>query len=269
MDKFKTKKSLGQNFLNDQNIINKIIDVANVEDYNVVEVGPGQGAITKPLLDSAKKVLSIEIDQRLIEYLEDEFSEYDNFKLLNEDFLKTTKEDFTYLNDAPVKMVANLPYYITTPIIIKTLIEYDFIEELYVMVQKEVALRFTSEYKNKSYSSITVFLQSIAQLSYEFTVKRTVFTPPPNVDSAIISFKRKQFNEVIDINEYEIFLQAAFKQKRKLLSNNLSKEFSINKDVIINFLKDLGYKKTIRPEEIKVEQYIDLFKDFKKKFKPD
>ncbi len=267
MDKFKTKKSLGQNFLNDQNIIYKIVEVANVEDYNVLEVGPGQGAITKPLLDCAKKVLSVEIDQRLIEYLENKFSKYDNFKLLNKDFLKTTKEDLAYLEDAPVKMVANLPYYITTPIIIKTLLEYDFIEELYVMVQKEVALRFTSEYKNKSYGSITVFLQSIAQVSYEFTVKKTVFTPSPNVDSAIISFKKKEINKTIDINEYEIFLQAAFKQKRKLLSNNLSKEFCINKDVIIDFLEGLGYKKTIRPEEINVEQYIDLFKEFKKKFK--
>ncbi len=271
MDNFKTKKSLGQNFLQDKNIINKIVDTSSVtKETNVIEVGPGQGAITSLLVNKANKVLSVEIDQRLIDYLNDQYKDQDNFNLLNKDFLQTSKEDFDILMDKEIKMVANLPYYITTPIILKVLLEYDFIKEIYVMVQKEVALRFTSDYKNKTYGSISVFLQSIAEVSYEFTVKNTVFKPVPKIDSAIISLKRKDINDLgIDLIDYEKFLKACFKQKRKLLSNNLSSSYSIEKNKIIEFLEDKNYPKTIRPEEIKVNDYIDLYKSFKLSFNND
>ncbi len=267
MDNFKTKKSLGQNFLQDKNIINKIVDTANVsKENNIIEIGPGEGAITSLLIDRANKVLSVEIDQRLITYLNKKYEEKDNFSLLNKDFLLTNKKDFENLFDKEIKMVANLPYYITTPIILKVLLEYEFISEIYVMVQKEVALRFTSEYKNKTYGSISVFLQSIANVNYEFTVKNTVFKPMPKIDSAIISLKRKDNNLDIDFIDYEKFLKGCFKQKRKLLSNNLCSAYDLAKSDVIEFLKSKEYKQTIRPEEIKVDEYIDLYQSFKSTF---
>ncbi len=268
MDNFKTKKSLGQNFLQDKNIISKIVDTANVtKENNIIEVGPGEGAITSLLVKSANKVLSIEIDQRLIDYLNNKYADEENFNLLNKDFLLTEKKDFEDLLDKKIKMVANLPYYITTPIILKVLLEYDFIKEIYVMVQKEVALRFTSDYKNKTYGSISVFLQSIAEVNYEFTVKNTVFKPIPKIDSAIISLKRKDIKELgIDLIDYEKFLKSSFKQKRKLLSNNLSSSYDLEKNAVIEFLESKNYIKTIRPEEIKVVDYIDLYKSFKEEF---
>ncbi|MFV0289102.1 MAG: 16S rRNA (adenine(1518)-N(6)/adenine(1519)-N(6))-dimethyltransferase RsmA [Mycoplasmatales bacterium] len=268
MENFKTKKSLGQNFLQDQNIINKIVTTANLsKNINVLEIGPGLGAITTLLIAQANQVLSVEIDQRLIEHLNKQYSQNNNFTLLNKDFLLTTKEDFSPILNKKIKMVANLPYYITTPIIIKVLLEYEFIEEIYIMIQKEVAQRFTSAYKNKSYGSISVFLQSIADVKYEFTVKNTAFSPAPKIDSAIISLKRNnKFLEKVDFLQYEQFLKACFKQKRKLLSNNLATSYKIDKNLIIEFLLDLNYVKTIRPEEILVTEYLILFQKFKEKF---
>ncbi len=266
MDKFKTKKSLGQNFLQEQSIINKIIATANItEEQNILEIGPGQGALTTKMLKSANKVLAVEIDQRLIQYLKDKYSEYDNFELINKDFLQTSKEDFEYILDKPIKMVANLPYYITTPIILKTLMEYDFIDEIYIMIQKEVALRFSSEYKKKTYGSISVFLQSIAEVKYEFDVKNTYFKPVPKVDSAVLSIKRKNI-KAFDYEKYETFLKACFLQKRKLLSNNLSSFYKADKNIIVDFLNSQGYEKNIRPEEIKVNEYLKLYEEFYKNF---
>ncbi len=267
MDKFKTKKSLGQNFLEDNEVISNIIDVANLsKEYNVLEIGPGQGAITTSLIKMANKVLSVELDHRLIEFLNEKYKDKENFKLLNKDFLETKKEDFTFINDLPIKMVANLPYYITTPIILKTLMEYKFIEEVYVMVQKEVALRFTSEYKNKTYGSISVFLQTIAEGNYEFTVKSTSFNPPPKIDSAIISLKRKDEElEKLDFEKYEFFLKGCFKQKRKLLSNNIAMSFGLSKENVNMIIEELGFVKTIRPEEITVKEYINMYEMFLKK----
>lgn len=264
---FQTKKSLGQNFLQDDNIIRKIVHTASIDnDCNVLEIGPGLGALTDFLIEKANKVLSVEIDQRLISILEEKYSNKENFKLLNKDFLETQKEDFEWIQSKKIKMVANLPYYITSPIILKTLLDYDFVDELYVMVQKEVALRYVSEYRNKTYSSITVFLQTIADVKYEFTVKNTVFKPVPKVDSSIISLKRKSDLKTMDFIKYEKFLKACFKQKRKLLSNNLSQSYNINKNDIILFLENLGYTKTIRPEEITVKEYLDLYNAFFNEF---
>lgn len=268
MQNFKTKKSLGQNFLQDQNVINRILDTANLSSNdNVLEIGPGQGALTDIVVRDAKKVLAVELDDRLIPVLQEKYGDMDNFKLLHKDFLDVTDEDLDFLreNGGDVKMIANLPYYLTTPIIVKSILDLSGIDELYLMVQKEVAERFTSPFRKKSYGSISVFLQSIANVQYEFTVKKTVFKPVPKVDSAIISLRKK--NSPFTPEElpiYEEFLKKSFKQKRKTLVNNLSVGYGIAKPDIQEFLSELGYGKMIRPEEITVSEYIELFKNWKK-----
>lgn len=270
MEKFKTKKSLGQNFLQDQQIISAIIETSKLEEgEKILEIGPGQGALTDRFVRANCDVEVIELDQRLIGVLEKRYVQYSKIKILHKDFLETTKEDFAFLDpkQSPIKMIANLPYYITTPIIIKSLIKFPFIETMIVMVQKEVGLRFSSEYKNKNYGSVTVFLQTLANLKYEFTVPKTAFEPEPKIDSAIISLKRKKDIDPIikkSVEDYSEFLKRCFAQKRKVLSNNLKEYNGKNKNEIEVFLKNLGYPLTIRPEEIKVEEYIELYKNWKK-----
>lgn len=264
---FKTKKSLGQNFLSDKNIINKIIQKANVTKLdNVLEIGPGLGSLTEILVEKANRVQVIELDDRLIPILEEKYQNYTNFKILHMDFLRTTLEDLTFILDdqKKLKVVANLPYYITTPIIIKILLEYKNIDEIYIMIQKEVAERFTSSYKKKKYGSITVFLQTISDVKYEFTVPKTVFKPRPKIDSAIVSFQRKKLDsDQFDFVDFEKFLKACFMQKRKTLINNLAKSYNIDKEKILSVLKDNGYHNLTRAEEITPVEYSRLYKNWK------
>lgn len=263
--KIELKKSLGQNFLTDVNIVRKIVNTANVDkDTSVIEIGPGIGALTEILLEDANDVTAVEIDQRLIPILEQTFAEQ-NFQVVNIDFLKTTATELEELvQKDKVKVVANLPYYITTAIITKILLEMPFIDELYIMVQKEVAERIAADAKTKKYNSLSVFCQTISDVKYEFTVKKTVFDPVPKIDSAIISFKRKAID--VDIAAFEIFVQNAFKQKRKTIVNNLNAAYGISKEDLIVFLEANNYKKTLRSEEITVEEFKVFYEKFIEKF---
>lgn len=263
--KIELKKSLGQNFLTDVNIVRKIVNTANVDkDTSVIEIGPGIGALTEILLEDANDVTAVEIDQRLIPILEQTFAEQ-NFQVVNIDFLKTTATELEELvQKDKVKVVANLPYYITTAIITKILLEMPFIDELYIMVQKEVAERIAADAKTKKYNSLSVFCQTISDVKYEFTVKKTVFDPVPKIDSAIISFKRKAID--VDIAAFEIFVQNAFKQKRKTIVNNLNAAYGISKEDLIIFLEANNYKKTLRSEEITVEEFKVFYEKFIEKF---
>lgn len=260
--KIELKKSLGQNFLTDVNIVNKIVRTANLDsDTTVIEIGPGIGALTEVMVEQAKNVLAIEIDQRLIPILEKNIG--GDFNVINEDFLKIDNDTIKpYIKGEKVKVVANLPYYITTAIITKILLEMPFIDELYIMVQKEVADRISAVPRTKKYNSLSVFCQTMSEVKYEFTVKRTVFNPPPNVDSAIISFKRKEFD--VDLQAFEIFVQNCFKQKRKTLINNLNAAYGMDKEEALKFLKLNGYDKNKRSEEISVNEFVILFENFKK-----
>lgn len=263
--KIELKKSLGQNFLTDENIVRKIVNTANIDsETSVVEIGPGIGALTEILLEQANDVTAVEIDQRLIPILEKTFSE-NNFQVINRDFLIITNEELQALVcKDKVKVVANLPYYITTAIITKILLEMPFIDELYIMVQKEVAERISADSHTKKYNSLSVFCQTISDVNYEFTVKKTVFDPVPKIDSAIISFKRKEHN--VDILRFEKFVQNAFKQKRKTLVNNLNASYGISKAEIIEFLENNGMKANIRSEEISVNEFQNLYNLFINKF---
>ncbi len=257
------KKSLGQNFLTERNIVEKIVKTANVdENTNVIEIGPGIGALTELLINQSKFTTAVEIDDELIPVLTESFGGYDNFELKHIDFLKTSSEQFSTHGAETTKVVANLPYYITTAIITKILNEMDYVDEIYIMVQKEVAERISASSKSKQYGSLSVYCQLLCDVNYEFTVKRTVFMPPPNVDSAIISLKRKPVD--CDIKAIEKFVQNAFKQKRKTLVNNLNKAYGMAKPEVTDFLVDLGYKPSVRAEEISPEEYIVLHNEFKK-----
>ena len=259
--KVKLKKSLGQNFLKEQFIVEEIIEVANIDkETTVIEIGPGIGALTQGLIVEAGQIIAIEIDKRLINILTEKFQE-DNFELLNMDFLDIDQKKFKdKIKYKKVKVVANLPYYITTPIIMKILIDMLYIDEIYIMVQKEVAQRICAKNKTKQYGSLSVFCQTISTPKLEFVVKKECFEPEPKIDSAIISFKRKE-NDV-NINEFSKFLQNCFVQKRKTLVNCLNQSYKIEKKILIEFLEKQGLKETTRAEEIENIKYIDLFNQF-------
>lgn len=225
---FSFKKSLGQNFLTEPNILRKIVETAGIEkDTNVIEVGPGIGALTEHLARSAAQVLAFEIDDRLIPVLEDTLSPYDNVTVVNQDVLKAdligeTKQIFE--RELPIKVVANLPYYITTPIMMHFLESELDVAEMIVMMQKEVADRISAVPGTKAYGSLSIAVQYYMEAAVAFIVPKTVFVPQPNVDSAIITLKKREKPAVDVSNEKEFFklTKASFQLRRKTLWNNLT-----------------------------------------------
>ncbi|MDT2771458.1 16S rRNA (adenine(1518)-N(6)/adenine(1519)-N(6))-dimethyltransferase RsmA [Enterococcus pseudoavium] len=223
---FSFKKSLGQNFLTEPNILKKIVATAEIDDQtNVIEVGPGIGALTEHLARAAHQVLAFEIDDRLIPVLADTLSPYDNIKVVHNDILKVDlKKETAYFDQAgPIKVVANLPYYITTPIMMHIL-ESDLpVAEMVVMMQREVADRISAKPGTKAYGSLSIAVQYYMEASTAFIVPKTVFVPQPNVDSAILRLVRRETPAVAVVNEGEFFklTKAAFILRRKTLWNNL------------------------------------------------
>lgn len=225
---FSFKKSLGQNFLTELNILRKIVETAGINlQTNVVEVGPGIGALTEQLAKNAAQVLAFEIDDRLIPVLEDTLSTYDNVTVIHEDVLKANLVETTkavFKQDFPIKVVANLPYYITTPIMMHFLESALEVEEMIVMMQKEVAERISAKPGTKAYGSLSIAVQYFMEASVAFIVPKTVFVPQPNVDSAIIKLtkREKPAVEVTDEKEFFKLTKASFQLRRKTLWNNLT-----------------------------------------------
>ncbi|MDT2745267.1 16S rRNA (adenine(1518)-N(6)/adenine(1519)-N(6))-dimethyltransferase RsmA [Enterococcus asini] len=224
---FTFKKSLGQNFLTEPNILRKIVETAGIdENTNVIEVGPGIGALTEQLARNAAQVLAFEIDDRLLPVLQDTLAPYPNVTVVHQDVLeadlvKTTGEVFT--KDLPIKVVANLPYYITTPIMMHFL-ESDLpVAEMVVMMQREVADRISAAPGTKAYGSLTIAVQYYMEAKLAFIVPKTVFVPQPNVDSAILKLTRRLTPAVAVTDEQAFFrlTKAAFQLRRKTLWNNL------------------------------------------------
>ncbi len=224
---FTMKKSLGQNFLTDPNVLRKIVATAGIDDQtNVIEVGPGIGALTQHLAKAAQKVLAFEIDDRLIPVLADTLAAYDNVKIVNQDILtadliKVTQSFFD--DQRPIKVVANLPYYITTPIMMYFLESDLEVAEMVVMMQREVADRVSAKPGTKAYGSLSIAVQYYMEASTVFIVPKTVFVPQPNVDSAILKLTRRSRPAVTVINEKAFFqlTKASFELRRKTLWNNL------------------------------------------------
>ncbi|MCM3796645.1 MULTISPECIES: 16S rRNA (adenine(1518)-N(6)/adenine(1519)-N(6))-dimethyltransferase RsmA [Priestia] len=224
---FTFKKSLGQNFLIDTNILHRIVDHAEItEETGAIEIGPGIGALTEQLAKRAKKVLAFEIDQRLLPILADTLSPYPNAKVIHQDVLKadlkeTLEQEFENIEDLMV--VANLPYYVTTPILMKLLEEQIPVRGIVVMLQKEVADRIAAKPGTKEYGSLSIAIQYYTEAETVMIVPKTVFNPQPNVDSAVIRLLRRP-KPAVEVQDEEFFFQvvrASFGQRRKTILNNL------------------------------------------------
>jgi 16S rRNA (adenine1518-N6/adenine1519-N6)-dimethyltransferase len=261
---FKFSKKLGQNFLIDGNIIESICDNSEIsESDGVIEIGPGIGVLTYELCKRAKKVIAIELDKSLIPVLEENLEEFDNFKLiqgdvLNVDLKTLIKEEFEGLN---VKVVANLPYYITTPIIMKLLEDRLDIDKIVVMVQKEVADRLSSGPGTKDYGAITVAVNYYADTETIVKVPSSVFMPRPNVDSAVISLDIDKEPKVKVKDEKLFFrvVKAAFGQRRKTALNSIgSLELGLSKDEIREALEQTVTDPKRRGETFSIEEFADL-----------
>ncbi|MGB3160117.1 16S rRNA (adenine(1518)-N(6)/adenine(1519)-N(6))-dimethyltransferase RsmA [Carnobacterium sp.] len=244
---FSLKKSLGQNFIIDSNILTKIVHTAELnKQTNVVEVGPGIGALTEHLARASKEVVAFEIDERLLPVLADTLSPYDNVTIINKDVLQANlKETLSEKIDLtePLMVVANLPYYITTPIIMYFLESAIRIDALVIMMQKEVAERVTSAPGSKAYGSLSIAVQYYMDAEISFIVPKTVFVPQPNVDSAIIKLTRRETPavEVIDEKVFFEVTRAAFVQRRKTLWNNLIGRYGKNDLVKEKLIEALDY----------------------------
>ena len=261
---FSFKKSLGQNFLIDPNILRNIVSHANLtEESGAIEVGPGIGALTEHLARAAKKVVSFEIDQRLLPVLEDTLSPYDNVKIVHSDILKADvvkviEEEMPGIQD--IMVVANLPYYVTTPILMKLLNDRLPIRGFVVMMQKEVADRITAKPGTKEYGSLSIAIQYYCTAEVAMIVPKTVFMPQPNVDSAVIRLIKHDKPPVTVINEDFLFevTRASFAQRRKTILNNLQaglQDGKKKKDLIIAALEASGVEPTRRGETLTIEEF--------------
>ncbi len=255
---FNYKKSLGQNFLKDDNVINNIISKSNIDmDTLVIEIGPGGGALTKKIVPLCGKALLYEADYGLEESINNMLKDYDNYILKIGDFLDSDlKKDLSNNKLSKVYVVANLPYYITTPIIIKFIDEDVLPDKMVIMIQKEVASRFSAKIGSKDYGSLTVFLNYYYNIRKLFDVSRNSFQPVPNVDSAVISMElRKNRKEIKDINLFKKLVRDSFRYKRKNIKNNL---FDYDLDKINSILNKYDLDLSCRAENISLDIFIDI-----------
>ncbi|MDY2919271.1 MAG: 16S rRNA (adenine(1518)-N(6)/adenine(1519)-N(6))-dimethyltransferase RsmA [Anaerococcus sp.] len=254
---FKFSKSLGQNFLVDKNFVDKIVDAADVKNQNVIEIGPGIGTISYEMAKIAKKVLVIEIDDSLIPILEENLGDFSNVKIIHQDVLKCdfnqiVEEEFA---GEDFKLVSNLPYYITTPIIEK-LIEGRNPTDMTIMVQKEVADRMLADENDKEYSSLSVFIKFYADAQKITNVPKSVFMPKPKIDSTVLRLSLRKYDEEVDRERLFALVKAGFNKRRKTILNSLSDVYS--KDELSLAFEKVGINKTLRAENLSLDDYINL-----------
>ncbi|GAE94173.1 dimethyladenosine transferase [Gracilibacillus boraciitolerans JCM 21714] len=270
------KKSLGQNFIIDVNILRNIITKAEItKDMNIIEIGPGIGALTEQLALAANKVVAFEIDGRLLPILEDTLEGYNNVTIINQDILKADIIEICdkYFQDSkPVKVVANLPYYITTPILMQLLMANLPIASITVMIQKEVAERMAAKENTKEYGSLSIAVQYYTEARVETIVPKTVFMPQPRVDSAVLHLKMREVAPVKVMDETFFFnlVKASFQQRRKTLRNNLSRHFNevFAKLEIENGLEHVGIDGTRRGgESLTIHEFGSLANYFYQRIK--
>lgn len=257
LSNFQFKKSFGQNFIKEKGIVERIINVSNILDNSlIIEIGPGSGNLTSKLVDTSNQVLCYEIDTRLKSILDDRFKDRDNVNFIYDDFLKRdVKDDISSYSYEHLYIIANLPYYITTPIITKIINEID-VDKMVLMVQKEVGDRFTAKPNSKSYGSLSVFLQSYFDVKEEFIVSRNCFVPKPNVDSVIVSLTKKEEEyNILDRSLFERLVRDSFQFKRKTLRNNL-RGYDLSK--IESILSKYNHDLTVRAEVLSIDEFIDI-----------
>ncbi len=255
-------KNLGQNFLIDDEAVNTIISSAQITNEDlIIEIGPGLGTLTARLLEKAKKVIAVELDDRMITILKERFKIYSNFELIHEDILKVDlKELIKKENISKVKIVANLPYYITTPIIMKLLEDKIPIESITVMVQKEVADRLTATPGTKNVGAITYCVSYYCEPSSVLLVPNTSFIPSPEVNSEVIKLKIRK-EAPVELKDEALFfkvIKASFMQRRKTLLNGLSNGNIASKDKIKEMLNNLGLEENVRGESLTLEQFAKI-----------
>lgn len=264
---FTFKKSFGQNFLTDTNILQKIVDTAEIDkNVNVIEIGPGIGALTEFLAENAAEVMAFEIDDRLIPILDDTLRDFDNVKVINEDILKSDLQSRIkeFANpDLPIKVVANLPYYITTPILMHLIESKIPFAEFVVMMQKEVADRISAEPNTKAYGSLSIAVQYYMTAKVAFVVPRTVFVPAPNVDSAILKMTRRE-QPLVQVKDEDFFFRVSkisFVHRRKTLWNNLTSHFGKADEIkakLEQALEIAEIKPSIRGEALSIADFARL-----------
>lgn len=268
------KKSLGQNFLTEPNILRRMVDVAEVDkETTVIEIGPGIGALTEFLARSAKEVFAFEIDGRFVSILKDTLSPYSNVQVIAQDILSVDFSDPVYRNlqraDRLI-VVANLPYYITTPIIMHLINSPLAFDSLVMMMQKEVAERMTAQVGTKAYNSLTLAIQLQMEAHLAFVVPKTVFIPKPKVDSAVLTLTRLKEPpvQVADRQEFQQMVQAAFRQRRKTLWNNFRhSDLSWLKDQNLDHIQGAfergGIDPRRRAESLSLEEFADLYESMR------
>ena len=252
---FNFKKKFGQNFIIDENIINGIINKSEIDsDSLVIEIGPGAGSLTYKLCKIAKNVLCYEIDDSLKDILSSNLEEYNNVDIIYKDFLVAdVKNDIKKYNYSKLYVVANLPYYITTPIISKIITDKIDVDKIVVMVQKEVGDRFRATPGTKEYNSLSIFLQYNYNIKKIMEVSKNVFIPKPNVDSIVVMFTKHDKEYVKDIELFYKLVKDSFVQKRKTLKNNL-KGYDLDK--VETVLKKYGYDLSVRAENLSIKVFI-------------
>lgn len=260
---FSFSKSLGQNFLIDKNVLDKIVSASSLTENDcVLEIGPGAGTLTRCLAKTGAKCVAVEIDKALIPILEETMAEFDNFTLINNDILKVDLKELTenYFNNKPFHVIANLPYYITTPIVMKLLEDNLPVKSMTLMVQKEVADRMCAKSGGKDYGALSVAVQYYAEPSVVTKAEPHCFMPQPKVASSVIHLK---IGKKIAVDNEKLFfsiVKSAFSQRRKTLVNSLSKSpyFNFDKDKVISALNEMGLSPDIRGEKLTIEQFAQL-----------
>ncbi len=258
---FTFKKQFGQNFISDKNLLKAIVREGNIcANDEVLEIGPGAGSLTEELLLTASRVVSYEIDKDLIPVLSQKFESVENFKLINCDIMKADIQDIEKNFSGEYVLVANLPYYITSPIIFKFLQTATHLKSLYIMVQKEVGERICAKYGSKDYGVFSIIVDSYAYPTITRIVPRNMFFPVPNVDSCMVKLDiDKSKYQISDRVGFENFVKACFVMRRKKLSNNLEKVLALQKSQIEEKLQSLNFAPDIRAEMLQTQDFITLF----------
>ncbi len=257
------KKSLGQNFIFDKNLLRAIVSDADIDDTDtVLEIGAGEGTLTAEIASRCDRLYSFEVDRELEPYLTAVSADHPNLTIMWQDFM--TVDDAWFDDFDHIKVVANLPYYITTPIVFKLLKHRDKISSITVMVQKEVGERFASPPDTKDYGITSVCLQSIASVRLVRVVKKSNFTPPPKVDSCIVKIDIRDDRTDFDFDSFSEFIKQCFAMRRKTLVNNLTAHSEYDKSHVLSVLSEMALDPAVRPEHITVDEYIKIFNLLKK-----
>lgn len=268
------KKKFGQNFLTSEEILDEVISKANIsKDDIILEIGPGIGTLTAKLLETGAEVISVEVDLELVKPLKDRFFMYDNFTIISSDILKVDIYNEMVkilgnkgkrLDDRKIKVVANIPYYITTPIIFKLLENRNIVSEIYIMVQKEVAERICAKIGTKESSSITYMVSYYTEYLWDIYVDKTKFMPSPKVDSKVIAlrFRENPYPEVRDEELYFEIIRTAFLHRRKTFLNSVSSSNKIDKNIVSKILEELGIDLKIRAEKITDNMYANIVEKY-------